>query len=521
MRVHNDARADSLNRTLNARAFTAGQNIFFKQGEYNPSSSSGRKILAHELTHVLQQTGAKLQRQSSDVKYGNKFAQKPGEINQWMIQRMAQIVQQKADEGLIQCQVEDDDKEKEIQTRMIDDSIQRQIEMEGEDLRESDLIRTEKNYTSSTSSNEKNIVQLKLFNTRSVGAKPADNEEDLVKQWISRGITNATILTNRVFFRRKSEIDPKTRLKPGSPEAKEWIEIRNNVIRPLLKLTKKTEFTWLSTLSAIYSYLGKFVLLPGLDRSESNEGKAIPSTKDDALPSIPSRSNYEIIVGKNFHTILDGKPINKGLLNKMKRMANYALENDIVSGNVWFTSGMRSLRKAHKWSTAYQIRQGNVSMKKLKELTNSRGEIGRDEDNNVWYQPGWTKKQVLKNAKRAWIGALAAEGYGKGTKEREPNTFKGGVTRHATGLAIDAVFPWKDKGKVKDPAALDNLKNRIKKKYAKRPKKLSAALAKIDKFVARGSYSDLAKKVVSKFGLTRPVLHSKTTEDWHYEMGKG
>lgn len=57
VRVHTDAEADTLNRALDARAFTTGQDIFFRQGEYNPNSSSGRELLAHELTHVVQQTG--------------------------------------------------------------------------------------------------------------------------------------------------------------------------------------------------------------------------------------------------------------------------------------------------------------------------------------------------------------------------------------------------------------------------------------------------------------------------------
>ncbi len=56
VRVHDDTKADTLNRELNARAFTTGKDVFFRQGEYKPSSSGGRKLLAHELTHVVQQT---------------------------------------------------------------------------------------------------------------------------------------------------------------------------------------------------------------------------------------------------------------------------------------------------------------------------------------------------------------------------------------------------------------------------------------------------------------------------------
>ncbi len=56
--VHADSESDSLNKQLGARAFTTGSDIFFRQGEYNPASSDGQELLAHELTHVVQQGGA-------------------------------------------------------------------------------------------------------------------------------------------------------------------------------------------------------------------------------------------------------------------------------------------------------------------------------------------------------------------------------------------------------------------------------------------------------------------------------
>jgi hypothetical protein len=57
VRIHTDVEADALNRALNARAFTTGRDIFFRQGDHNPDDLSGQELLAHELTHVVQQTG--------------------------------------------------------------------------------------------------------------------------------------------------------------------------------------------------------------------------------------------------------------------------------------------------------------------------------------------------------------------------------------------------------------------------------------------------------------------------------
>lgn len=55
VRVHNDNRADQLNRSVRAEAFTTGTDVFFRSGAYAPGSSDGQRLLAHELTHVVQQ----------------------------------------------------------------------------------------------------------------------------------------------------------------------------------------------------------------------------------------------------------------------------------------------------------------------------------------------------------------------------------------------------------------------------------------------------------------------------------
>lgn len=60
VRVHTDAKAVQMNRQLKAKAFTHGSDIYFNQGQYDPSSTSGKRLLAHELTHVVQQGSAGL-----------------------------------------------------------------------------------------------------------------------------------------------------------------------------------------------------------------------------------------------------------------------------------------------------------------------------------------------------------------------------------------------------------------------------------------------------------------------------
>ncbi len=73
VRIHTDHKAHEAAETLGARAFTHGQDIYFGQGEYNPATRSGKELLAHELTHVVQQQGqttspqAKVEEQDFEV----------------------------------------------------------------------------------------------------------------------------------------------------------------------------------------------------------------------------------------------------------------------------------------------------------------------------------------------------------------------------------------------------------------------------------------------------------------------
>jgi hypothetical protein len=58
VRVHTDDTADKLNRSVSARAFATGTDVYFAKGEYNPGSAAGDKLIAHELAHVVQQRGS-------------------------------------------------------------------------------------------------------------------------------------------------------------------------------------------------------------------------------------------------------------------------------------------------------------------------------------------------------------------------------------------------------------------------------------------------------------------------------
>jgi hypothetical protein len=64
VRVHSESAAEQSARDVNARAYTVGQNIVFGPGSFAPGTHEGRRLIAHELTHVVQQNGGTVSRPS-------------------------------------------------------------------------------------------------------------------------------------------------------------------------------------------------------------------------------------------------------------------------------------------------------------------------------------------------------------------------------------------------------------------------------------------------------------------------
>jgi outer membrane protein OmpA-like peptidoglycan-associated protein len=98
VRVHADARADELSRSVSARAFTHGNHIVFRTGEYSPDTSSGRRLLAHELTHTIQQGASP----ASSLTAGTSLGMTEGAHSQVAsVQRACEFVDPPAD--MVDC----------------------------------------------------------------------------------------------------------------------------------------------------------------------------------------------------------------------------------------------------------------------------------------------------------------------------------------------------------------------------------------------------------------------------------
>lgn len=158
VRVHTDAGADGLNQSLSARAFTTGSDIYFRQGEYNPGSSSGRELLAHELTHVVQQNPDKVQTKPDENGIQTSCAcggasglqmklsvSQPGDPYEQEADRIASsVMQQESSASSSQAQSinrQMPEEEKEIQGKYHDDRISRQMPEEEKDKLQGKLQR--------------------------------------------------------------------------------------------------------------------------------------------------------------------------------------------------------------------------------------------------------------------------------------------------------------------------------------------------------------------------------------------
>jgi hypothetical protein len=79
VRVHTDQRAEHSARTVNALAYTVGHNVVFGAGQFAPTTTQGRRLLAHELTHVVQQGGSNVFGAPSAISSPNDVGEREAE----------------------------------------------------------------------------------------------------------------------------------------------------------------------------------------------------------------------------------------------------------------------------------------------------------------------------------------------------------------------------------------------------------------------------------------------------------
>lgn len=80
VQVHSDGRSAESARAMQAQAYTAGRDIVFGPGQYAPATDKGKRLIAHELAHVLQQRGGLTARVQRQTDFGDMYRGTGGKV---------------------------------------------------------------------------------------------------------------------------------------------------------------------------------------------------------------------------------------------------------------------------------------------------------------------------------------------------------------------------------------------------------------------------------------------------------
>jgi hypothetical protein len=107
--VHTDSQSDELNKQLGAKAFTTGNDIFFRSGAYNPGNSDGQRLISHELTHVAQQGAAQESLGRPPSVQGQMTVNDPNDQFEAEADKVADVVMNKPEDVGVQRQEEEEE----------------------------------------------------------------------------------------------------------------------------------------------------------------------------------------------------------------------------------------------------------------------------------------------------------------------------------------------------------------------------------------------------------------------------
>jgi hypothetical protein len=180
VRVHTSPEANELNQQLNARAFTTGQDIFFREGEYQPNSSGGQELITHELAHVVQQSSGAVGGSAGRMTVnppGDRFEQEADALARQSVQpRIPAGVQREGEED------EEEIQAKQLQRQGIpedEEEVQsKRLQREGEDDEEE--IQAQKLQRQGLPENEEEIQSKRLQR------EGEDDEEEIQTKQLQR-----------------------------------------------------------------------------------------------------------------------------------------------------------------------------------------------------------------------------------------------------------------------------------------------------------------------------------------------
>lgn len=136
VRIHTSQESHELNQALGAKAFTTGKDIFFKQGAYDPHSSSGKELIAHELTHVVQQSTGQVPHTSNGMTVnapGDAFEKQADQVAQTLANSNSNTAMGKGDTTQLKQEIEPGKENVQRQEEEEEEQVQLQEEDEEEE----------------------------------------------------------------------------------------------------------------------------------------------------------------------------------------------------------------------------------------------------------------------------------------------------------------------------------------------------------------------------------------------------
>ena len=106
VRIHNDERAAESARAVGASAYTVGSDIIFAAGQYSPTSTTGRRLLTHELAHVVQQGHSPSPCGNGSARRDNIVVSDPGDEAEHEASALAAAVAQSPEQGIMMASPE-------------------------------------------------------------------------------------------------------------------------------------------------------------------------------------------------------------------------------------------------------------------------------------------------------------------------------------------------------------------------------------------------------------------------------
>jgi hypothetical protein len=130
VKVHTDDKAAAAAKSVSAQAFTVGNNVVFNQGKYDPGTSDGQRIIAHELTHVVQQSRGDV---AGESKGGGIKVSTPSDPFEQQAEATADAVMSGGAPAVQRAQAGGD----EVEDESVQSSVQREAEeVEGDEAEE-------------------------------------------------------------------------------------------------------------------------------------------------------------------------------------------------------------------------------------------------------------------------------------------------------------------------------------------------------------------------------------------------